>query len=528
MIALSMATAVSLETGVAEGAQKAVLTVQKTNRSQPKVDTPRLWGKASMRPIASQTSSAFRPVMRPILADKDLTTKSPGHPTQAKKRTALAIPVAQTSSTKARSPKANPTASGAQARRIPSPAKVASKPVSKALPAPISVQPQPPSKQQVVQARQPLPQTPTSSQAILPAQPGQTTSVLPAPQSTQSGPVGSLQQAVSLVPQATSFAPSPALPQGTQTFSSAGASTSSLSPQASQPFQVPQAAPTTGTLTDTYTATPAAPQILPQAATPAPSPSPVVYEAQRLVADLNTLIYATLTPAQETAITSVYFLISSYIGAPCVVGTLEAASCAEIAKLLQQFLNPALAVPSAEASGPLWAQLQAFLSQNPSCQLVPQAQAAVVFLAQALGSQDPATLAAAKTVLRAYIQLCLDLVQRKCLPDLMEKLATIQMQVPLAVQRDLSEGQKKALKAAATELSKVYNGSLPTSSEALDAINRTLLDKILGVNLTQQEIVPEIFWAFSLVASTLGSSNESLRLAALALLETLRGALKDV
>lgn len=309
----------------------------------------------------------------------------------------------------------------------------------------------------------------------------------------------------------------------------------------------------TGNLTDTYNATqdgqvgraepqsgfaPAFPSSQPAGPTPfvpqgtPPSPfrpitplvpvppvpvNPLESQAQQLLFDLRGLYAVPLTSEQETAITAVYFFISSHVGSPALVATLSAESCREIAHLLEQFLHPDL-IQSTPA--PLMAQFQEFLRNNPNCRLIPQAQNAVTFVAQNLVSTDPSVQNAARQILRTYVQLCLDLVQRRYRTDLLNRLAMVQTQVLVALKRPLTDAQKETLKKERAALQKVYEGTIISDPMHIDAIIRTILEEVLGVNLTQQEIVPEIFWAFSLVASTLGTQDEALRLASSALLKT--------
>lgn len=273
----------------------------------------------------------------------------------------------------------------------------------------------------------------------------------------------------------------------------------------------------TGTLRDTYAA-PLAPAL------PTPQLTPLETEAQRLVFDLGNLYEVNLAPEQETAITAVYFLVSSQIGSPALADTLDANRCKAIADLLEHFLNPALAV---NAPLPLVTQFHEFLRNNPNCRLVPQAHNAVVFLTQTLSSQDPVVQAAAKQVLRAYIQLCLDLIQRKCQGNLLTQLNTVQQMVLTVLRGPLSEAQKQTLNEEGRILKKVYDGAPVLDPHRVDAIIRTILEEILGAELTQQQIVREVFWAFNLIASTLGARDEKLRLASFALLRTIRNELNS-
>lgn len=291
----------------------------------------------------------------------------------------------------------------------------------------------------------------------------------------------------------------------------------------------------TGTLRDTYSygsanvgamssqttqissAAPLAPAL------PTPQLTPLETEAQHLVFDLGNLYEVNLAPEQETAITAVYFLVSSQIGSPALADTLDVNRCKAIADLLKHFLNPA----AVNAPLPLVTQFQEFLRNNPNCRLVPQAHNAVVFLTQTLSSPDPVVQAAAKQVLRAYIQLCLDLIQRKCQGNLLTQLNTVQQMVLTVLRGPLSEAQKQTLDEESRILKKVYDGAPVLDLHRVDAIVRTILEEILGAELTQQQIVREVFWAFNLIASTLGARDEKLRLASFALLRTIRNELNS-
>lgn len=291
-----------------------------------------------------------------------------------------------------------------------------------------------------------------------------------------------------------------------------------IPPQGMPAYVSPVPGEATGTLQDTYSAPVASAVQVP----------PLYETAQRLIADLNGLYDMPLSPEQETAITAVYFLISSYVGSPALVEAIGPDRCREIAGLLNQFLNPTLTLSQKNVPPQLMTQFQEFLRNNPNCRLVPQAQSAVVFMEQMLASSDPSAQTEAKRVLRAYIQLCLDLVQRRCKPDLLNRLATVQMQLPLAIQQPLTDMQKKTLKEESLALREVYDGNGFLDPARIDLIVQTVLNKILGSNLTQQDIVPEVFWAFSLVASTLGARDLELRSAAYSLLQTIRHELANV